>query len=320
MRRAAWTLIFLAPVVAELMLGNVPLKMAWVFLFFIPIYGCGALFIREVVRRTGGGWVAVLLMGLAYGLFEEGLALQSLTSPHMYGAADWAPRLLGFNTAYSELNLVYHPVFSITIPIIVVELMFGREPYLRRGGLIWTGIVALLGAALLRVAVVPSQDPGYTQPLLPTLIIAALIVVLVVVALRLRPSTHSVPVTHPLLLTAVFAVASFLFLGLIWPFGDATQPSFTHGLWVLVPMAVGALIVISVAVWLWHHPLDRLGLVAAATGALVGHTVFGLVANASTWPDRIFLGVLAAATLALGIRAIRSDQRVQGLRGVDLAG
>jgi len=43
-------------------------------------------------------------------------------------AAGWAPRLFGLNTAYTELNLVYHAVFSVTIPIVLVELLFaGHE-------------------------------------------------------------------------------------------------------------------------------------------------------------------------------------------------
>jgi hypothetical protein len=33
--------------------------------------------IREVVRRTGEGWDSILLLGLASGLVEERVALQS---------------------------------------------------------------------------------------------------------------------------------------------------------------------------------------------------------------------------------------------------
>ncbi|GAA4585456.1 hypothetical protein GCM10023107_00740 [Actinoplanes octamycinicus] len=40
-RRGAWTLVLLAPVVAELSLGLLPLRLAWAFLFFVPLYGAG---------------------------------------------------------------------------------------------------------------------------------------------------------------------------------------------------------------------------------------------------------------------------------------
>src|SRR4051795_435256 len=104
-RGAALALVLIAPAVAELTLGTVPVRMWWVVLLYVPIYGAGVLLIRELVRRTGGGRPSVLLLGLAYGLVEEGLALQSLTSPHLYGAADWGPRPFGINTVYTELNL-----------------------------------------------------------------------------------------------------------------------------------------------------------------------------------------------------------------------
>src|SRR3954451_648123 len=158
-RRAALVLAVLAPVVAEATLGTVPLRMFWALLVFAPIYAGGALVLREAWRRTGGGYLHLLLLGVAYGLVEEGLALQSLTSPHLYGAAGWAPRLLGVNSDYTELNLPYHVVFSVVIPIALVESLFpalGAAPYLRRGGLVITTIVAVLGVALLRVSVPPS--------------------------------------------------------------------------------------------------------------------------------------------------------------------
>jgi len=141
-RRAALVLALLAPLCAEVSLGTVPLRMAWAWLVFAPIYAAGALFLREVLRRTGGGYSNLLLLGVAYGLFEEGLVLQSLTSPHLYGAAGWGPRFLGVNTAYTELNLVYHALFSVTVPVILVEFLFprhGTTPYLRRGGVIDAG-------------------------------------------------------------------------------------------------------------------------------------------------------------------------------------
>ena len=57
----------------------------------------------------------VLLLGAAYGIVEEGLALQALSSPTIYGAAGWAPRVLGLNSAYAELQIPYHAVFSAAI-------------------------------------------------------------------------------------------------------------------------------------------------------------------------------------------------------------
>ncbi|AEV83407.1 hypothetical protein ACWT_2385 [Actinoplanes sp. SE50] len=327
--RAAWTLILLTPVVAELTMGNVALRDLIYFPIFIPIYGAGALLIRETTRRLGGGTAGLLLLGLAYGILEEGLALQGLTSPHLYHAADWAPRLLGLNTAYAELNLIYHPVFSVLIPITLTEHLFrthGDRPYLRRGGLISTAVVAALGAGLLRIAVPPTMDPGYQVPLLPAVLFLTVAALLAAAAYGVRrkparrgpaPAAAAAPAPVPAAAAApapaVIAgwtgAAALGFLALIFPFAGARQPFFTHGTWVLLPMAGAAVIVLLIAralrrwraapTWTAAHRL------AACFGALTGHTVFGLIANADTLQDRLFLGALAALTVTLGARAIR---------------
>lgn len=312
-RRAALVLALLAPLCAEVSLGTVPLRMGWAWLVFAPIYAGGAVFLREILRRTGGGYANLLLLGVAYGLVEEGLALQSLTSPHLYGAAAWAPRLFGVNTAYTELNLVYHALFSVTIPVIIVEFLFaghGRAPYLRRGGVIASGVIALLGAALIRVAVPPSEDPGYTMPLVAVVVVALLAIGVIVLALRLRlrPARRLSP---PALGTVAVgsAVAAFGFLGLIWPPGSATQPLFTHGNWSLLPMAGAALIVAGALHAAWSYAWSPRHLVAASFGALVGHTIFGLVSNADSWVDRVFLALIALTTAAAGFALLRRTPR-----------
>jgi hypothetical protein len=295
-RRAALVLAVLAPLCAEVSLGTVPLRMAWAWLVFAPIYSAGALFLREILRRTGGGYGNALLLGVAYGLVEEGLVLQSLTSPHLYGAAGWGPRLLGVNTAYTELNLVYHALFSLTIPVILVEYLFARHgtaPYLRRGGVIATGVVALLGAALLRVSVPPAEDPGYTMPALAASVVALLAVAVVLLARRvhLKPAHRwAAPATPAVALAA--AVAAFGFLALLWPVGDATRSLSMTGAAVIVAAALYAA---------WNVAWTRRHLVAACFGALVGHSVFGLVGNAHTLTDRLFLAVVAVVTAALGV-------------------
>ncbi|KAA2261064.1 hypothetical protein F0L68_18540 [Solihabitans fulvus] len=309
-RWAALTLVAVAPSVAELTLGTVPMRMLWLVLLYVPIYGAGVLLVRELVRRAGGGWLSVLLLGLAYGLVEEGLALQSLTSPRLYGAAGWVPRLFGVNTAYTELNLPYHAVFSVAIPIALVELLFpstGKAPYLRAGGVVGAGIVALLGAGLVRVSVPPAADPGYLLPLPAFLAILASIAVLGVLALRVLPGVVSAArpgnPPRPLAVGLSCGAAALGFLGLLFPFGGATQPAFTHGDRALLPMLAAAVLAgcagfalrrwAATTGWTGRHRL------AAITGALVAHTAFGVVAQTHTALDRISLVALGVATVVL---------------------
>lgn len=78
-------LFFLAPLIAEFLLGNLPVNMLPALVLLAPLYGGGALVIRESVRRTGRGWPSILLLGLAYAIVEEAFATQSLFNPDYLG-------------------------------------------------------------------------------------------------------------------------------------------------------------------------------------------------------------------------------------------
>ncbi len=303
-------LVLVTPLVAELAFST-PLRMAWLVLLWLPIYGAGILLVRELVRRAGRGWPSILLLGFAYELVEDGIGLQALSSPHLYHAADWGARVFGLNLPYWELNAIYHVVFSAAIPILLTDLMFPSHrdvPYLKTFGLVVTAIVALLGLGLLRISVPPSQDPGYVAPLWVLVGTVVAVVVVGVIALKVLPrkvanvDRTSVKVPPLPVLWIVGGVAAILALGLLFPFGGATQPSFTRGWWVLAPMVataavcVGAYVPIrrwsAAAGWTDRHAL------ALAGGALVGHSLVGSAAAHTTF-DQVGLLVVTVVTAAL---------------------
>ena len=78
----AITLFFVAPLVAEFLLGNLPIKLIGALIVLAPMYGGGALLIREIVRRAGRGWPTILLLALTYGILEEAFTTQSLFNPN----------------------------------------------------------------------------------------------------------------------------------------------------------------------------------------------------------------------------------------------
>src|SRR6202042_2013403 len=75
-------LFFLAPLVAEFLLGDLPINLLGALVVLAPMYGGGALLIREVVRRTGGGWPSIFVLGFAYAVFEEAFTTQTLFNPN----------------------------------------------------------------------------------------------------------------------------------------------------------------------------------------------------------------------------------------------
>jgi len=86
-------LVFVAPLVGEVLAGSTPIDMLGsptsflaVFLLEALLYGGGAVLVRELARRTGRGLPTILGLGLAYGVLEEGLITPSFFNPDFLGS------------------------------------------------------------------------------------------------------------------------------------------------------------------------------------------------------------------------------------------
>jgi hypothetical protein len=148
-------LFFLSPLVAEFLLGNVSIDALAAGLFLAPLYGGGAVLIREVARRAGRGWPTMILLALAYGLIEEGLVTQTLFSRSYFGLdllrESYIPAL-GMGAWWTLFVLTLHTVWSIAVPIALVEAFVpDREttPWLGKIGLTVTTLLFVLGAVVI---------------------------------------------------------------------------------------------------------------------------------------------------------------------------
>ena len=319
-RRAALLLVVLAPLVAELTWGSTRASQIGGLLLFWPGYGAGALLIRELARRSGRGQPTILLLGVAYGLIEEGLTLQSLTSRTIYpDMTGLAPQAGGVNPAYTLMVLVYHAVFSIGIPVALAEITHPRArhtPWLRTPGLAVTAAIALLGFGLFRLVPL-TADPHYLQPWPDDLIIGALVVVLGVVALRVLPPVRSrdaqpAAAVPPALTVGLLAFgATVAFLGLLMPLPGAHHAGYApSGPAAWYAIAVAAVIAAGTAVlaarWTRSPAWRDQHTGAALTAALLGHTLIGLLTLAHTPLDRIALTAFGVAEVLLMLRLVRA--------------
>src|SRR5918911_1441164 len=144
-----FVLFLLSPFIAEVLFGATPLRNIRALLIVTPLYGGGAVLIRELARRRGPGWGRIFLLGAAYGIVEEGLIIQSLFNPKMFEAGLVGARFLGVNWTWTMWTIGYHIVWSIGIPILLAELSFPARrsvPWLGRAGLIIVGALYILGA------------------------------------------------------------------------------------------------------------------------------------------------------------------------------
>ncbi|MEU4767011.1 hypothetical protein AB0H12_27525 [Actinosynnema sp. NPDC023794] len=200
--RAALILFLLAPLIGEYVLGNLPLSEIGALIVLAPMYGGGALLIREVVRRTGRGWPTILTLGLAYGVLEAGLLDQSLFNPafeeYQFQAVTPIP-VLGISALNGYSFVVGHAVWSIGVPIALVESLAWRRrttPWLGKTGLVVLALVFLAGSALVFRILLAQEDFMATpaQRLGATLVVVALIAI----AFLIRPrATTDRPVPRP---------------------------------------------------------------------------------------------------------------------------
>ena len=77
----ALTLIFLAPLIAEVLSGATRLSYLFVLVPEMMVWGCGALLAREAVRRWRAGWPGLLLLGLGLSIAEEFVIQQTSLAP-----------------------------------------------------------------------------------------------------------------------------------------------------------------------------------------------------------------------------------------------
>ncbi len=197
-------LAVLAPLVGEYLLGNVSIRELPALPFLVPMYGGGALLIREVARRTGRGWVTILVLGAAYGVLEPGIFDGSLFNPSFEGldfTAGYVPAL-GFSPYYLLHFAAGHAVWSITIPIVLVEALApGRRatPWLGTVGLAVTAIAYLAGGLLIQVSMRDSGDYHTTAVQAAGTVLGAMALVVVAFLVgRREPVPAATPAPRPL--------------------------------------------------------------------------------------------------------------------------
>jgi hypothetical protein len=176
-------LALLAPLVGEYLLGNVTIDQLGALILLSPLYGGGALLIREVARRTGRGWPTILALGCAYGLVEAGVFDGSLFSVSYEGVDYDAVRIpvLGVSAFYGLQFVINHAVWSIGLPILLTESLTPRHrttPWLGRVGLAGTAAVYLTGGLLIRYDSVRSGEIHVTWAQTTGVVLVALLVII----------------------------------------------------------------------------------------------------------------------------------------------
>jgi hypothetical protein len=155
-------LLLLSPGIPEYISGSSPtsaivlnpLMFGFQLLANLGLYGAGVLLVREAMVRWNKGWATVLLLGAAYGILEEGVALSTLFDPNAspVGKLGTYGHWLGVNWVWVAGILPVHTVFSISLPILLLGLAVPRTrgaSLLSRRGLLVASVVLGVDVAFL---------------------------------------------------------------------------------------------------------------------------------------------------------------------------
>ncbi len=309
-------LFVLSPLVAEYLSGSMSMSQIGYLPFMAMLYGGGAVLIRELARRTHRGWMTILFLGLAYGLLEEGIAIQTLFNPHFHGLRlldyGFVPAL-GIAVPWTVYVLTIHVVWSIMVPIALVEILFPlrrTEPWLGGAGFAVIALIYAAGIAIISAGIkqqehflaTPSQFEGAALAVLMSVVLAFIL------PLRRRAKEDDTLSPWIVAVAAFLAGSAFVFL---FSFGSNTF----HWPWEIVAggmlaLAIGILLFSLIAArksgWSDMHRF------ALAAGGVLVYCWFGffseigLHGKAMLWAHAVLVVAMLALLIVVGLRAKRS--------------
>lgn len=244
-------LVFLSPVLTELLMGFLPISNIWLLVPEMGVYGFAALLIRQVTRRLKRGWGTILLLGIAFAIAEECVTLQTSLTPQFFPPTSemnfgWA---YGVEWIYLTAMLWYESVYAIVLPIYLTELLFPEqrdELWLNRRGFAISAVVFLLSSIGVwwlwgHVGVLKYGSSSYQIPALNVGLASIAIAALLSGTLLVRPSRSARKVNRqawsPWLVGLMAFVHSLVWFVLIFL---AFIPATTFpGVSPLIPIGIG---------------------------------------------------------------------------------
>ncbi|MEU8241001.1 hypothetical protein AB0C07_22385 [Actinoplanes missouriensis] len=187
-------ILLVAPFFGEGLSGSSPpldLLTPWKLAYMAALYGCGALVCREVAHRCGLSFAGLVMLGVAYGVWEEALVDRFWFLPQF-----WEDSGIGAYSVVWHTNVllaghltVFHAAISICASVLVVEWLVPRarhRPWVSRPGLAVAGFV---------LAVTPVLYGEFDKRPPATVLVAAgmLLAAVVVVAFLLGRRPVAVP-------------------------------------------------------------------------------------------------------------------------------
>jgi peptidoglycan/LPS O-acetylase OafA/YrhL len=269
------------------------------FLIMCLPYGFGALLCRELIVRWNKGGVSLILLGIAYGFYEEGIVARSFFNPN-WGEENPAFLQFGYrygvHWTYAMAETHFHVFISITAGILLAEMLFferRHESWMGRGG-----ILACVAGLLAWWPILYSLNP-YNPPVEYTILvlvtIAGLILLARVIPARVFPAVERK--IHPLLIFLIGAVFMTSYFVLVFMSPEAGWPPLKTVILLLIAIDIITLALVVITSGNGESWDDRHRF-AWVVGVLFFFIGFGLfLADLEQFTGRILVGISAIFAL-----------------------
>ncbi len=227
-------LLLFAPLV-EPMTGSTPLCQLNLinYFLFVLLYGVGALMARELFVRYKS-YLSLALIGIAYGIFEEGLLTQSFLYPGYpdVGSLSLRVMFLGVQWMWAVKLIWLHMTISIMGVLFIAHTLFpdeSNEVLLGRKGWIMSILswVVLLGIWMSMIITRKGVYNGYDFHIMPFLFLLGCFFAFLYVAYLVRDNEVRLSELRPM------PVAVYFFAGFFAQMGNVFIPD------LLVAMHIG---------------------------------------------------------------------------------
>jgi hypothetical protein len=304
----ALMLIFLAPLVTEILPGATRFSSIFVFPIQIMVWGGGALLIRYVIRRRQLGWKSMLLLALALSLAEEFLIQQTSIAPmviHLKGVT--YARAGGINYVYLLWALIYESVSVVILPVYLTELIFPnrkKDPWISRGGVILFSALFLLGSfaawftwtqiARVKVFHVSAYIPSFP------LVAAAIVVIALLIFMATKKSgKKSLPIKKmnlpaKWLLMISGGIWSVLLFGLVL-LGFGILPPFPPIIAVLVALGLAAAAIYFLPRWTNRICWKQTHTFSVIFGVMLGSMLVSFIGFIGALPKDLYFKIIVDA-------------------------
>ena len=178
-------LLVITPFLTELLSGSLPAQKFFqppVFLFLATIgYGFPVLLLRELAVRRQLGVAGLFLLGLVYGIFNEGILAKTfyLAKNVPINTFDGYGYVFGIAVPWAIMINIWHALHSLLYPIVAIYYFFPNEretPWLNRRGMIWLSVPTLAVGALIFFSHGMDRAAGHWEHFLLMVILGAILV------------------------------------------------------------------------------------------------------------------------------------------------